>query len=457
MPAHTEDIPEKVASLLLNEAAQFIPAGYDVSKKLAKGAGSLTKKTYQKIRGMYDDHVEMKNFLGIKGEVTAVEMSTAAQKLGLATYTFTVRDSDVDDFEKLLRQNEVMYAKVAIKNDDAKMFMFLADDRQRVEDLGEILTASRGEVTEVSPNLYFNSMAPENVRLVEGLNLTELELFRSYAREEGLLFTTIQRGDKSALVFSRDDEYKYRRAMLHTAWDLTGPLKDLNREQVEHHLKGYSAVYYAIENGNRDLHIVSKNNPNYHLHIHAEGFTLYDQNGDELKQVGRDSPFFKNECQLAAEGIGNAVALTEFEYHPDITRKELERYRSIDLHRREYDILIEMQRQNTLIDLISKKYSLDDEHSDTWGIHDQSVSYSEFAGYEFIMDEEEKEARTYEFEHFKDAAFYAQGRFNVQDIHLDEKNVDFVIEKAKQKQKQQSGPEYSRDTKEPEKDTGVNI
>lgn len=456
--AHTDDIAEKVVDLLVDQTARAATTGLDVGKQLAQGAGVLTQKALEKLLKKSKEDKELHKLLGVEGEITPAQMTELVKKLGLKSSTVRVANSDSQEYETLLRQNRVMYAKMNIKDDNAKMFIFLNQDREKIQNVATILQANRGMVTEVKPDLYFNQLAPENVRLVDGLDRAEMELFRHYARYESLLFTAIRQGDKYSVVFENKDEPKARKALLHVGWDLTGFNGARNREQIEYRLKGRTAVNIAIETGERDVYVVSKNRPQDYIAITDEDLSIYKQ-GKKLSTVSRSHPDFYTRCMSALEGMEGGVILTENQFRTNLTREELEDYRTIDLFDRQYDELMEMDHQNSLIDLVAMKSSLDDDHDATWGLWDPSVSYSEFSGYEFFMDDEEREAREVEFEHFKKAAYYAQDNYAMQDVHLDEKNVDFIIMKAEEKRKAQSGPDRSRgrEEKEPERPTPMGL
>ena len=441
--AHTDDIAEKVADLLIDQTARAANTGLDISHKAAKSLGVLTQKGLNKLLEDSKKSKELKRLLGIEGEITPAEMSELVKHLSLRSSTIRVTDSDARDFENLLRQNHVLYAKMNIKDDNAKMFIFLNHDREKISNLGTVMRANRGLVTEVRPDLYINQLAPENVQVIDGLDAVELELFRHYSRYEKLLYTAIQRGDKFSIVFEDKEEEKARKALLHTGWDLTGYNGARNREQIEYRLKGRTAIRIAIDEAERELFIVNKNRPSEYINITSEDFASYKQ-GKKIASVPRSNPDFYTRCLSAAEGMDGAVILTADEFHPDMTPEELADRRTIDLFAAQYEELLEMDHQNSLISLVAMKSGMDDDYNATWGLWDPSVSYSEFSGYEYIMDDEERDAREQEFEHFKKAAYYVQDNYDVQSVHLDERSVDFLIQKAEEKRKSQSYPGPAR-------------
>lgn len=430
--AQTDDIAEKVADLLLDQTARAANFTYDTGATLVQGVGVMADKTFKNLSEKAQKHAELLKLLSVQGEITPTQMDLLAERLGLGSYTNKVTNSDAEEYETLLRQSGIMYAKMAIKDDNAKMFIYLNRDTDKVLKIAEAYKAKRGSLFEVRPDVYFNSLAPENVRLADGLDAVELALFRKYSRLEEILYTAIKRGDKYAIVYSAADEQKAKKALLHVAWDLTGHNGARNREQVVYHLAGYDSVRLSALDAQRELYIVSNRDPGNYAHITADDLSIFNQHKN-VRSIPRNSPDFFEKCRTLVEGIDGAVVLDEQQYDPALTAEDLSRFPTIDLHDPQYDILVEMEMQNRLINLVSMKSAMDDEHNDHWGLSDPSVSYSEFSGYEYIMDSEEQEARAAEFEHFKQAAFYGDGRFIVQDVHLDEKNVDYIIAQAEAK------------------------
>jgi len=442
--AFSEEVAEKLASLILEQAPRTASFTLDTGIKLVDGAGKLTKEGLEKLLKTNNDNAELKHLSEIDGEITASQMSELTTKLGLKSSTVRVADSDAKEYEDQLRKNGVLYAKMDIRNDNAKMFIFLNRDKEKVQMAGDAIRTARGQLSEVRPDLYFNSISPENVRLIDGLDAAELELFRHYARNEKLIFTSIRRGDRTAIVYEQSQEPKAKKALLHTGWDLTGYNGAKNREQVELRLQGRTAISICAEEAQRELYIVSKDNPGNYVNITSEDFSVYKA-GKKVSTISRSSPEFYERCMAAADGIEHGTVLTGEQYHTNMTKEELAAAPTIDLHLQNYEELIEIEKQIDFINLVANKYSIDDEGNASWGLSDSSVSYSEFSGFEFIMDKEEQVAREQEFEHFKKAAFYTKDHFTVQDIHMDEKNVDFIIQKAEEKRKAQTGADYEQE------------
>ena len=204
-----------------------------------------------------------------------------------------------------------------------------------------------------------------------------------------------------------------------------------------------SAIQISAEEGERELYIVSGIRPNQYVKISSTDYALYKQN-KEVSTVSRSDPDFFVKCLASCEALAHPVVLSPSQFRNDLTPQDLEKAHTIDLFPNDFDDMVEMQKASRLAALVAQKSGMDDEHNATWGLWDPSVSYSEFSSYEYIHDEEEREARKYEFEHFKQAAYYSQDHHTSYDIDMEEKNVDYLIAKAEEKQKAMAGKEPAR-------------
>jgi len=436
--AGTEDVSEKIAELLIQQGAHMINATTDVGAKVVQGVGSLTAIATSQLIEAINKNKELRRLLGLKGEVSLAEMNQVIHKLGQNSSSVMVADSDAKDYAQLLKEQGVLFAQMDKQNDNHKLFIFLNRDINKVENVSTILKAQRGQICELRSDLYFNSLAPDKVHAMEGVSAVEMELFRHYARQRGLLYTAIPRKEDYMIVCNEKDERKAREAMLHVGWALTGAGGARVREQVERRLAGRSAIQIGIEEAERELYIVSGVRPNQYVKISAEDYKLYKQN-KQVASASRKDPDFFAKCMSACESLAHPVVMSAHQFREDLTPADMENAHSIDLFPENFDYMVEMQMTNRLVDLVSRKSSLDDEGNNTWGIWDPSVSYSSFSEYEFITDEDEREARQYEFEHFKQAAFYSQDHHASYRVDMKEKNIDYIIARAEEKRKQQAG------------------
>lgn len=436
--AYTDDINEKVANILLEQGAKAGTATLETGAKVAQTAAVAAHMAAEAAYKKLSKDAELEKLNALKGETSLGQMMQYIEKLGLKSFTIRVADSDTKDYEELLKKQGILFAKMNDKQDNTRMYVFLDRDRKDVEHVSELLYARRGQITEVRPDMYINNLAPENVRLVDGLDAVEMELFRHYARQEGLLFTALNNGDgKTTVVFDSKDEPKARTVFLHTGWDLTGYNGARNREQIQFRIQGRTALRQTVENAQKEMYIVSKERPQNFVRITENDLQVYKA-GQQVSSLSRSKPDFMTKLMAEAEAIDGAVVLPADQFRPDLSKAELSQMPTIDLRTPEYGFEEEqINKQNELINLVAMKMGHDNEHNATWGLWDPSVSYSEFASYEYITDLDAAEARKDEFEHFKQAAYYSQNNYQVQDIKLDTRSIDYIIAKAAQKRKGQ--------------------
>ena len=443
---HTDDIPENVARILIEQASKYINLASDTTIRSVQGVSAVTTRYMSELYDKLKNDVDMRKYLQIEGEIPFTKMQQVVSKFGDQSSTVSIANSDAQEYESFLNAQGVMYAKIDHKNDDSTMYVFLNKDKQKVRDASIVLDSRRGRITEVQPSLYFNSIAPDKVYAVEGLSNIEMELFRHYAREEQLLFTTITKDDKYMLVCDHADSQNVRRALLRTGWALTGANGARVKEQVQYRLAGRSSIRIAAEDAAKELYIVSGINPKNYVRISHSDYTFYKEN-EPVKTVSRDDPDFFQKCIAECDGLVHPVVLTPEQKHK-ITPQELAEATTTDLFPSNYDDYIQIQQLNSFVNLVAMKEGIDDEHDATWGLWDPSVSYSEFAAYEYIQDDEEREAREYEFEHFRSAAYYSKNHLTEHSIEMDQKNVDYIIAQADAKRKSMLNASQKREIPE---------
>ncbi len=443
---NSDDIAEKLFNMLIEQGSHTGSFMIDTGSNTVKGIGALTRSFLAEYLKNIKDENELKSLMDLAGEVDPLRMNEAVKRLGLNSNTVYVADSDAKDFEKLLKQQDILYAKLNMTKDDAKAFVYLSKDSSKVQEATNVLFAMRGKVCEVPPNMYFKNLVPETVRTVDGLDAAETELFRHYARKQNFLYTIIPRDNgKNLLVFGKDDTYKARRSLLNVGWDLTGANGALYRKQVEYRLEGHNKIRYAIEEAERELFIVSRDRPDTYVHITSNDYTLYKA-GKAVSNLERSNPDFDIKCMAACDGLNNPVVLESHEFTPGLTAESLQQKPTIDLHVIGYDEEAELTHLASYVDR-AEKSSMDNEHNAPWGIEDPSVSYSVFSGLEAIADTDEREARKSEFERFKKAAWFTKDNYVTDEVKVDQKSIDFIIAKAEAKRRAGGEPVREGHTK----------
>ncbi len=449
--AGTEDIAEKVADLLIQESARagarildtapvivdgVVRQGKDITKSLFETASKTTKKGQLKSLEQQGAKLPLTKFWAV------------AKRMGYETDTLKLADADSQDFEHLLRKEKMVFTCLSNKEDDYNVFIFFRKDSEKVKKAYDTLQARRGTVTELSPDDFLNAVEPEKLRVLSNVDEVEAELFRYFAREHGLLFAHIPgEGEQPGqIIYQPQDAEKARQVMLSMGWALTSEDGARIRQQVQHYLKGRSAINISIEEGAKELFVVSSVNPGNVVHITEQDYQLY-KGGAFIKAESRTQADFYTKCMAACMAINGAVVLTRDEFEaPETTQDTIQQMPTIDLFPRDtisvtddgylnnlhdgYDTVFAQDQINELYHLVSRKMALDNEGNANWGAFDPSVSFSEFAGYEHYQDVEEQEGREVAFEHFKKAAFYGQDNFDPQEVDMTDRSIDYIISRA---------------------------
>lgn len=427
--AGNDDISREVADLLFNQTIKMGSMAGDVVPKALQGVGHVSQVAFSQVVDEFKHNREMKDMMNMSGSISMAELNEIIKKFGKTSKSIEVSNMDAKDYEALLTEQGVLYAKLDRRDDNCCVYIFLDKDLEKVENATRILQAQRGQVTELNAKLYFNSLSPDNVHVVEGMTAVERELFRYYARGQGLLYTFVSDAKGDMMVCDVSDQQKANKALLYTGWALTGANGARVREQVERRIAGRSALIQSAEEGEREMFVVSQRNPGNFVRVTSEDFEVY-KNNKQIDSVPRSDPDFYAKCMYSSEALQNPVVLSAEQFRAGVTMEQLEAAHTIDLFPNDHDDEIEMNEINSFISLVAQKSGLDDEHNATWGLWDPSVSYSAFASYEFFTDQEEQEARERSFEHFKEAAYYPEGHHNTYDVNMKEKNLDYIIRKA---------------------------
>ena len=431
MAQYTEEISEKIADLLLSQTPRAADVALKTGGTVVKGVGAISSQTLDKFLKSADDAKKREKLLSMQGEVSPTQMNQITEDLGMKSRVTRVTHSDVADYEKILKEQNLLYAKLSASNDDYCSFVHLECDAEKFIQAAEVLKAQRGKTTEVAPKMYMDHLAPDTVETLDGLDDVEIALFRYYARRSGLLYTVLDRADNShMIVYSTEDAVKARRAMLHTGWDLTGANGALYRKQVEYHLEGHNKIHFSAEDASAELYIVSRDRPDTFVHITEEDYTLY-KSGKPVSTVSRDQGDFVRRCVADCLSVPSGVVLTADQYSPDISYEDIMDMPTISLHVSDYEEEVETARINGLIRLVEQKGG--DGDMEVYGLETPEVTYENYADQEFILDSEEREARSYEFNHFKEAAYYSRKHLKRDTIHLDQRSVDYIIARAEER------------------------
>jgi len=436
--ATTEDIAEKVSDLLLEQTAKGGAFVTTAVPPAVSGIMQATSSTIRHLREQVKNDRDLRRLMGLEGEVSEQEMSEAIRRLGLASSTIHVADGEAKELAQLLQERKVLFAKVDKTDDNCKLFVFLTKDAEKVKEAVELMQARRGLVTELNPDLFFNSMQPERVLETAGLDDVELELFRHYARKEGLVFTVLPSFDgKHNVYFESGEQEKARKVLLNVGWMLSGHRRDLTRQQLEHRIQGRHTIQRSLEDVERELYVVSAANPASYVHITADDFTQY-KNGQSVNRLSRERRDFAERCMASCDGLERPVVLAPDEFRTDLQATDLSRYPTMDFMSKGFEEARELEALNELIALVSRKSGLDNEHDSGVTLWDSSISFSDFAADEEFADADKRKRFVEAFDRLQDAIKYPKGeKCAMEELNMDQRSLDFIIERAEQKKRAQ--------------------
>lgn len=483
MATLTEDISLRVTGMLFQQIIRALDYGTTVAPGMVQLANAEinygTKALTNIAKNIKKNKAEEKirNLINDKGEINIGQMDELLKLCEVQPRTIKVATEDAKRFESLINRDGVLYAKIDMKEDNCKMYVHLDSESDKVLNAYNIVYAERGHLTELPPALFMEAGGSSSIKEIGGLDNVELELFRYYAKKKNFLFTVIPGNDNNTVIVNTSEDDKMtsvqksnavQRTMTEIGWALTGNKGARVREQIEYRLAGRTKLLKSIDDAEKELYVVSKNNPNDFVRISYDELEVYKDKKllNKVERRENNMEEYRVECLSACESITYPVLLTAEEFQRGVTLETLANKQTIDLFDSSFNEVIEDYSMNEMIRLVQKglkdkqkkneaddkqkeaidkhnkrikdatdKMTLDDEFDTNINPWNEGVTYSEFARYENISDDDERAAREDQFDHFKNAAFYSNRNFEVTD-HVLEGNIDVIIEKASQKRRE---------------------
>lgn len=384
------------------------------------------------------------------GEVALEKLRLAVERDKEELHSFNIGDESYPDFKAILDTKGAPFAVSNVVSDDMKTVYYLKKDAKKIEDAIVVLNAKAGLQKEISSDLFLSHFPEESVCFIDHLSEADLELFRYYASESDFVFAVAEGDDGSIkLLVDNDDREKVREALAMVSWDLTGPHGGRIRERVNYKLEGRQALNIALQDAERDFYIVNGNAPESYIHVTADDFKSY-KNKVMLQQVGRNSGRFEDSLADRIRSLGEPVVLSPEEFNMNSHERSLVIEEKMNIFPPDYDIMQEQSKFRELFNLVSigvadkrneelqkklknrmDKMALDDEGNHPAEIDDDSISYSNFAGYEYFTDQDRelKEARERELAHYIASNRHLHS-FDSITVALEENSLDYVMDKA---------------------------
>lgn len=332
----------------------------NLSKELSTMLLGKTDELTSKLLLLIYNNIQKDKTLNSSGEKAIGEMLAAVQK-GEKLKNIVVPDEDVESLKPFLNKCGALYAIVDMKKDDAKMVIFLEKHSEKIQDALTLLSADRGLVNEVAPELFLKNTTDKEIGIAS-LDKTELELFRHHAKASGLVFGATVIDDKVKLLYTLEDKDKFYNILAKVSWDLTGEKGPLIRQQIEYRLKGRKEVNIAIEQAEKEYYIVSGNSPKNYVKITSQDYSYY-KNNKEVTTISRTEPDCREAVFTKVQSLSEPVVLTKEEFEMD----DKERQALIDSKTNVYPL------GYSAFDEIEKKYKENDKTIDI-----AAISFSEF-------------------------------------------------------------------------------
>lgn len=399
--------------------------------KVMNMTNELAKIFLDYLRQQAEKAKSEKNLLyNTTGEV-AIDKLQNAVKNGAELKNIFVVDEDMVSLERHLKSQDVLYAVTDIEKDNAKLISFLERDEEKIMQAVELLKAERGLISELTPQLFLDANSEKGFLMTTNLDKDQLELFRLYAKEMGIVFAQVNDEDRVSVLYEPEFKDKVNAALFRLGWDLNGPNGKAVREQVQHSLEAKKALSYAVDKGEDELYVVSANNIKNYVHISPEGFALY-KNENEILSEGKDVPDYKDKVLDKVEGLNNPVVLTREEFERSLGERQqvVDNKYLLNTVPRDYNYIEESARIKNLQDLIRMKQGLNNEMEDTFAMYDPSISYTQFDGHEFASDQEIREARELEMQRYNESVEYMNKEFKTIEVSGENRSVDYIISRA---------------------------
>lgn len=361
-------------------------------------------------------------------DITALMLKRVEK--GESINTMSVAEEDAEELNKCFQEKGVLYKVIDNLNDDTKFFMYMSDDSQKVIDIITLWQAEKGLISELNPELFLDNYAQAGVGTVSGLDKTDLEAFRSFAKANGLIYasTPAEDSDKNIIIYDPKDSKKLIKTMSSVLWAFSGENGKLLQNQMNTYLLNKQQINRTLLEPEKEFYIVSSTNPKNYVHLTANDLTYY-KNSKEISNVVRSSPDFIEKGIRIFDGLSCPVLLT---------REEFEQFTEQGEHKKEVvekivsekaktlpnykDILEAQEKHNNKLELIQSKMALDEENTAGFWIYDEGISFADSGRYEDLEDIDEQTKTDLE-DAYKRAKRY---KF----LQVENKSLEYLISKA---------------------------
>lgn len=435
------NIQEEVTSQVWELFLRFFGTGSEFIYQIAHEGNAMLKQGGNFTKEFLLALINKQKELGEPTDATAQML--AREKKGETIHSMLVADEDAAELVAYFKEKKILFSAIESPNDDTKVFMYMSGDSEKVADIVSLWQAERGLVSEITPKLFLDNFAKEGVGTLSGLDRVDLELFRRYAKENGLIYaaTEAEEKDRYVVIYDPKDKAVAEKTMGAVAWAFSGEAGALLREQMVIFMRNRQQLNRAFLEAEKEYYIVSGKNPEHYIHLTANDFTYY-KNTKEVKNAERNREDFLDSGMRVVDGMAQPVLLTREEFEVYKSENELDKELIAKTVAEKagvlpgVDAVKEAQdKQMRKLSLIQEKMALDDESTAGFWIYDDSIDFAGGGNYEALEDLDEQlkvdlsAART----RAKQYQFYEVGA-------VDNRSLDYFIAEA-EKQRRQPEPE----------------
>ena len=226
-----------------------------------------------------------------------------------------VPDSDFNEFMQCLNAiglNKKSYQVVNLREDTGKLIYFPQSVEDKIIDANNLLTHNKGFLKELKPELFILKYTTEDIDLITGLSLVEVEMFRKKSLTADITFAFTEEETGYTLSYLSRDKNEVESILKQMSWDLTGRQGEQVKQTISNEIEVRSNMVKTLSEKN-EFNIVSVRNPDERLYIDKNYFMQFKGN-NIVKTVYRDNPSFEAALHSAIKGISEPVILTTDEY-----------------------------------------------------------------------------------------------------------------------------------------------
>lgn len=456
------DSADIVMDMTKDVAIKAVSATTDVMEKMTRDLlNMLIKKRQEEL-----EQAKLKGEIDKGGEMAFERMKYAVEKTGDTFGQFLVGEEQLDLFLNTMNEEKATYAVLDLANEEGKVVLYLQSENDKIDNVINILNVKSGLINEIHPQLFVRSISEEDVAILEDIGDVDLELFRNYV-DDSVIFSVLkdEKNNKVDLLFNKKDKEAVQEAMAKAQWDLTDKFHgEKVREHIEYKLKGRSQMNMDLRDAEKEFYVVSGKDPSTYIFVSHDDFTYY-KNNHLMKSTERTDSMI-DELSNQVRSIPYPVMMSVDEFGLPLEEKEKIIQKTMDPFPKDYDNIISQNTRNHMRSLVlrgaddeqnvelnekmfnrQRKIALDNEVDSPAYIEDDSFTYSDFSVYEhqedIAMNEAELDAREEEFKHYIESN-KALHRYEVIEVKLEDRSVDYLIHNAEQIQEQKIADEKQR-------------